>query len=269
MESKLRTTLVITLLALVASAHAAEMMKDIMPAPDSVIQQETADLAGIPPECKNLARVGDIDDLLYQLYSNIDSYCLFEIPADRLETIWGIPVLDFLNADDRQRAKLERRLKDEIKDQGLLYVEREMEKADRVPSLDIQFAYSDSRPDFGGSLTKGTYPQSLPEPATGLYGIDNGIYREDPEAQSYIKYNPDKKELFYSDLAIFWFMYWTNPDCEINKPVLYMSAFEKFYIYQIRFYKMIDDKTKPKYPLDRGTAIARLTPEVKLCKDQK
>ena len=129
MESKLRT-LVTTLLAVV-SAHAADTAKKIIPATDSVTQQETADLAGIPPECKNLARVGDLDDLLYQLYSNIDSYCLFEIPADRLETIWGIPVLDFLNADDRQRAKLERRLKDEIKDQGLLYVEREMEKADR------------------------------------------------------------------------------------------------------------------------------------------
>ena len=39
-KAKLRTTLVITLLALVASAHAAEMMKDIMPAPDSVIQSK-------------------------------------------------------------------------------------------------------------------------------------------------------------------------------------------------------------------------------------
>lgn len=61
--------------------------------------QNTA--ASSPPaintECKNLHKVVDIDDLLYQMYSNIDSHCLFEMPTAELEKIWEIPILDNTN----------------------------------------------------------------------------------------------------------------------------------------------------------------------------
>ena len=45
--------------------------------------------------CKNLGKVGDLDDLLFQMYSNLDSHCLFEMPVGELERIWGIPVYDY------------------------------------------------------------------------------------------------------------------------------------------------------------------------------
>ena len=39
--------------------------------------------------CKNLAKIKGIDDLLFQMHSNLDSYCLFEMPTEELERIGG------------------------------------------------------------------------------------------------------------------------------------------------------------------------------------
>ena len=48
----------------------------------------------IPAECRGLHKVKDIDDLLLQIYTNIDSHCIFDIPMETLERIWGIPLFD-------------------------------------------------------------------------------------------------------------------------------------------------------------------------------
>ena len=67
--------------------------------------------------CKNLAKIKGIDDLLFQMYSNLDSYCLFEMPTEELERIWGIPVLDFTDL------KYDKRF-DAIDSLNTLYVRR-------------------------------------------------------------------------------------------------------------------------------------------------
>ncbi|MGF6148160.1 Uncharacterised protein [Kingella potus] len=50
--------------------------------------------AAVSHACKNLALVTSTEHLLYQLYSNLDSACLFETPPDDLENVWGIYVTD-------------------------------------------------------------------------------------------------------------------------------------------------------------------------------
>ena len=49
----------------------------------------------IPAKCKGLHKVKDIDDLLLQMYNNLDNDCLFIIRTSALEDVWGLPVLDF------------------------------------------------------------------------------------------------------------------------------------------------------------------------------
>ena len=43
--------------------------------------------ADIPAECRGLHKVKDIDDLLLQMYENIDSLCLFEIDEEKLANV--------------------------------------------------------------------------------------------------------------------------------------------------------------------------------------
>ncbi len=47
--------------------------------------------------CKNLHKVKDIDDLLKQMYDNIDSHCLFEMNTDDLAKVWEVSILNTLN----------------------------------------------------------------------------------------------------------------------------------------------------------------------------
>ncbi len=44
--------------------------------------------------CHGLHKVTDIDDLLLQVYNNLDSHCLFYMPREELSKAWGIPVFD-------------------------------------------------------------------------------------------------------------------------------------------------------------------------------
>lgn len=50
----------------------------------------------IPAECQGLHKVKDIDDLLLQMYYNIDTYCLFNIKTDDLQQLWGLPVINLV-----------------------------------------------------------------------------------------------------------------------------------------------------------------------------
>ena len=45
------------------------------------------------PVCKELKKINNIDELLYQFYINLESDCLFTMPVEQLEEIWGIKIL--------------------------------------------------------------------------------------------------------------------------------------------------------------------------------
>ena len=85
--------------------------------------------------CKNLGKVGDLDDLLFQMYSNLDSHCLFEMPVGELERIWGIPVYDYTPPTDTASEEVNRR---NIKKRDEYALKRQAERlgiADKVTFL--------------------------------------------------------------------------------------------------------------------------------------
>ena len=43
-------------------------------------------------QCKGLQPCNNLDELLYQFYINLDSDCLFNMPVEELEKIWGIEI---------------------------------------------------------------------------------------------------------------------------------------------------------------------------------
>ena len=53
-----------------------------------VLTEAAANATDAP--CRGLKPINDIDGLLYQFYINFDSDCLFTMPIDELENIWGI-----------------------------------------------------------------------------------------------------------------------------------------------------------------------------------
>ena len=53
--------------------------------------------------CTDLKKVNNLDELLYQMYSNLDSDCLFTMPLAELEEAWGTKILDRNNLKPGQR----------------------------------------------------------------------------------------------------------------------------------------------------------------------
>lgn len=124
--------------------------------------------------CKNLAKIKGIDDLLFQMYSNLDSHCLFEMPVGELERIWGIPVYDYTLPTDTASEEVNRRNSEEI-DGYTLKRQADQDKYKRlywevikslskstdtknIVTFDIR-----SAKDYGVFI-QGKYPKFLPPP---------------------------------------------------------------------------------------------------------
>ncbi|MDR2945795.1 MAG: hypothetical protein LBV79_03510 [Candidatus Adiutrix sp.] len=65
----------------------------VCPALARAAGEEAASAAQTAP-CKGLKPYNNIDELLYQFYINLDSECIFEMPLEELEKIWGVKILD-------------------------------------------------------------------------------------------------------------------------------------------------------------------------------
>lgn len=115
--------------------------------------------------CKNLHKVKDIDDLLFQFYSNIESQCLFEMPTQELEKIWGIRILDYIGAssDKKDKLNIEYHLTWENKD-GLFLTKEDFERGIPAFSINITKKYRNDNAGWGGSIGQGQFPKLLPPP---------------------------------------------------------------------------------------------------------
>lgn len=124
--------------------------------------------------CKNLGKVTDIDDLLYQMHSNIDNQCLFEIPPTKLEEIWGIPVFDFTQYPYTPKQQVfwdteTARLQAIRQEKETLYLSKKVGDGSHqffivssTPKMRLKYPFS----GLGGSLSLGQYPKSIPIPNT-------------------------------------------------------------------------------------------------------
>ena len=194
----------------VLSAHAAD-------AGNTSLYQRLS----IPAECRNLHKVTDIDDLIRQLYDNINSYCLFDIAPDALEKIWGLPVFDFIGKNEKEldRLNLQERRFDAENDS--LYIKRRIDNIYDIPILSIAMteSYNIRNDGFGGNISEGKFP-NLPL-APGIVTDIPPIPPSPPIAQ------PDDPPIYIPEDTVykeFTTYYWLNHDGDKEKPVLILDT---------------------------------------------
>ena len=171
----------------------------------------------IPAECRGLHKVKDIDDLLLQIYDNIDSHCIFDISIEALERIWRIPLFDgstYKSIYAGEDGLLE--------NASTLYMEKNYmygyDKALKEKlyySIHYTKAYGEKNSFFGGSLGRGFLPKNLPRPKV----IESIFFGHYPRQPSYVDeaYLKNRDNRFVGDAAY----YWVNRSCDINKPLIW------------------------------------------------
>lgn len=176
--------------------------------------QNTA--ASSPPaintECKNLHKVVDIDDLLYQMYSNIDSHCLFEMPTGELEKIWGIPIVDYTfpkiettETNQKLDEVIEYRKKVENEMNTIYLLKWRSPHNEKYSRFDVWVTLNNTNKNYFFhqlkiNLEQKQFPKRLPEP--------NKIHHDKGDSI-------DNKSTFYL---------WHKPSQDNNTPILYIRT---------------------------------------------
>lgn len=157
--------------------------------------------------CQNLYQVIDIDDILKQMYDNIDSDCLFKMPANELEKIWGIKVFD-LNTLTEPRVTIEKF----AQSYQALYVTRHTSSSG-ITSLKVLSSYPTY--SLGGSFVYGRFPYYLPPPKIYKhenYEVFGRVYPVPEDIYANMDYKPMRDYL------------WLNRKQDINGAVLVISS---------------------------------------------
>ena len=215
--------------------------------------------------CKNLGKVGDLDDLLFQMYSNLDSHCLFEMPVGELERIWGIPVYDYTLPTDTASEEVNRRNSEEMDG----YTLKRQADQDKYKRLHWEVIKSnDYDPDNEGEIKnvvfeifsakdygvfmQGKYPKFLPPP---IIKEPESEYFMDPpyvnhEVEGYTPptefekngFLPPSDTVYKQNTEYFWL----NPGRDVKLPYLTLRTIrtrrdeDLVYISEISMHRNID-----------------------------
>ena len=215
--------------------------------------------------CKNLGKVGDLDDLLFQMYSNLDSHCLFEMPVGELERIWEIPVYDYTPPTDTASEEVNRR---NIKKRDEYALKRQADQ-DKYKRLHWEVIKSnDYDPDNEGEIKnvvfeifsardygvfmQGKYPKFLPPP---IIKEPESEYFMDPpyvnhEVEGYTPptefekngFLPPSDTVYKQNTEYFWL----NPGRDVKLPYLTLRTIrtrrdeDLVYISEISMHRNID-----------------------------
>lgn len=204
----------------------------------------------IPAECRNLGKVNDIDDLFFQMYSNLDSNCLFEIPAEELESIWGLPVLDFSSGEDQKIDAAWARYHEINAKEKTLYLEKRQDHAATRPyplSFHVKASQKlHERPaeksegpysPFGGSMGEGKFPRNLPKPTQKRMYKPNSFLAVAKGANIVNEPLPPSHPASKIDYRGYNFYYWINKGQDPGKPLLLISITERALSPDIEFYQ--------------------------------
>lgn len=112
--------------------------------------------------CKNLSKVNNIDELLFQFYSHIDSQCIFEMPVEELEKALGIPVIDYESGDDW--GVIVNKINKLKEGDGFFVIKTVLENGVTAFYIRLSSNYKNKNKGYGGSLSKGQYHKLLPPP---------------------------------------------------------------------------------------------------------
>lgn len=159
----------------------------------------------------------DIDDLLFQFYSNIDSQCLFEMPTEELEKVWGIRVLDYINASSDKLNELNIKANKASENEESFFVRKaDFEQGISAFYIDLTDKYRDKNRGWGGSVGKGQFPELLPPPQ-----VINKPFN--PKIRPFIDGNEPiiPKDTVYQKYSNY---YWLNKFQLDNQPVLFFKT---------------------------------------------
>ena len=158
--------------------------------------------------CRNLQRVNNLDEMLYQFYSNLDSDCLFTMPLADLEEAWGIKILSLERLQPGQELF---ELANSIDFEGKPY-------HSEIDAFYVQ-AFSSGNKTVGFSIfittsydqahstlfPDGNFPRLIPEPSQKLLMATHHVDLYSGEELSRPPQNPGvySSEIYY---------YWLNTD---------------------------------------------------------
>jgi len=127
----------------------------------------------VPPEvraspCQDLKPFNNLDELLYQFYINLDRDCLFEMPVEELEKIWGIKIMDTEREPDIPSYELRKRRDFYVKPyesaKDAFYVERMPDRNGK--NVFIIHITSQYRDKYYTLFPNNDFPKLLPKPET-------------------------------------------------------------------------------------------------------
>lgn len=198
-----------------------------------------------PAECKNLGLIADVDDLLYQMHSNLNSHCLFEIPVEELEKIWGIPVLrgyDLTRSEEEREQDRLKAIRVAEKDPSTIYVQVSSNTDDKNNERIIYFQvnrnqlYRNEYGYFKGSIGEKKFPYYLPPPYLEVIEEYCDYYYK--YLSSHITVGKPcvvpVENIAYNLFSIY---YWLNPDHDPEKPLLFITTFDEAKPRFIKLYK--------------------------------
>ncbi len=175
--------------------------------------------------CKNLHKVTDIDDLLKQMYDNIDSHCLFEMDIDDLEKVWGIKIFSDQKGIRDEEYK-------QYKKQANAFYLLKVDYRKRGNSFTVRFTdkFSNDYKKKGSvwsqsSLGSGKFPFYLPNKP---FAIKSNAFHQKFVSDDIFKDSDYQQNTSY---------YWLNSDKSINKPFLHIEVWTNPSITSIEFYK--------------------------------
>lgn len=171
--------------------------------------------------CKNLGKVTDIDNLLYQFYSNIDSQCLFEIPTQELQKIWAVRIYDYTDLTlDENIALNKERNEIMIKTPNMLIVSKTEFKGDITFHVFMGEKYNQK--GWGGSIGNGDFPKLLPTPEIRIKCFIMGIFKYSNGYDPSERPKPLNKSAYKACFKYFWL----NKNLSRDMPALYASTHE-------------------------------------------
>lgn len=159
--------------------------------------------------CTGLKKVNNLDELLYQIYTNLDSDCLFTMPLNELEKVWGTKILDRNNLEPGQRyfevwGSVDFKGRPYHSEADAFYVE-----ARREGSRTTKFIIVITEAYYQANATlfpEGNYPKLLPEPVKMLRNppIHYDVRRGDNESPVVSPRRPQNPGKYNGEYIYFW-----------------------------------------------------------------
>ena len=172
------------------------------------------------PVCKELKKINNLDELLYQFYINLDSDCLFTMPVEQLEEIWGIKI------DVKGNSYMDFQGKPYKSDRDLFYVEKYTRGIGEnlITGFIIKPTHEVYK-KFGTLFPEGNFPKLLPPP----------IIKEDPpphypaalivEGKPEFVFPPEKFPKHFKSYKWSHSYYWLNSQHSKDSGIMYMSTY--------------------------------------------